>query len=515
MTDPARSPDKTLERPDSGEDVPLSVWLGIRSGADSDFPEGPGNTSSAARGGPSSGSSVSVPVVTITLALASTGVLASVLESATGPDELAVLLTLLSIGLFGGGLFLIAPFLARTVAIPLGLPQLAWTLRGFGLVRADEHRLGGAVVAGALASIEGSRRSGLPPRALPFLHTRLREAAQGPQDVSGEVILAAGLLAICEQREDEARFWLTSVADIPPWATSIAGRQLAAQWRTADAITRGAWERAQAIAAPHRGRAPLVQFLGSCAGRIAGLSGAAEPEGLLALWHGLDDRDSLRPLLDRATAAVDPLPRVLEQGLAATSTQELIITHLRVLAGPYRSPRPDLIATLACAWSRVPELDELGFRTEIEQDLLSLARFHGVPELHLDDDPPALLAAVRRHLEGELLGELEHFAGALRGRTAARTRANALDEWRAAIDFIARYRRVVALCGASGRRYAFHVANVPLSHYAVWLDKTATKRTFAHAIFYFLLVEARFAGAEREIATYNRNCEITASPRSP
>lgn len=393
--------------------------------------------------------------------------------------------------------------LARTVAIPLGLPRAAYLLARLSEVVLARDRAGGAAFAAAWAVL---RR----PRPVPWLDRRL--ATLGP--TRGAAVAAAGLRAAALGDDEGARLLLASVALVDRRAVPPAVARAATEWLAAEAAERGDWPSVRGL----RGTR-ATRVLAVCAARFCG---EPVPDEVLRRMRRFAPR-LLRPLVDQALAW-RPLEEQVEQAeaeeapaqpfrdAAGTPLSAAFAAHGALLAAAVDEVDSIGLADAARRWDEAlgdeatrQLIDQrarvLGVRTApaltqlaatAAEDLADLALASGAG---LGNAAQGTAAAAATRLRARLLADVEHGARDLAVRGPRRLPP--LVEWRDVMTLRAACARAGRLAGLDARRLVFEDVHAAVCPLACRLWNERGQRVLADALFRWLLSEAEAVGATR------------------
>jgi hypothetical protein len=450
--------------------------------------------------------------------LASTGLqMAAASSMSAAPDAWPLLPVIL---------FLVLPFsLLRSVLVPLGLSRAA-----FRAVKLADSVLGlddggGPALAAAWALL---RRPLATSEDVAWVEQKVSEV----KPLRGGGLVAAALLQARRGDKDDARRLLESSFELAPAARSAMASRVAREWLAADAASRGDWARVVELAArlPRSQTSRAVSFLGAVGRRLLRLDGAPSDEELWLLWLLGSRRTRMRPLLIRALSVPrgpvqdaakrpDPEPGPLAPSDPLAHALEL---QLRLWGQP---PSLAEVGELGRAWDAAladPQLErrllirslELGaaegasLRSRIgdmaADGLAQLARSRELPLGEVEAPGPTLERAARR-LRGDLLSEIELASGALRRRAVDKRELPAVDEWREWLALRARYEHGARLAGQEARRLAWPRVRDDVCKLSVWLWNVRGEKAIAHAMFGWLLGEARAMSDQEAIELQEKN----------
>jgi hypothetical protein len=397
------------------------------------------------------------------------------------------------------------------VLVPLGRTEAA-----FRLVQLADSALGlddggGPALAAAWALL---RRPQASTEEISWVEQKVSEV----KPLRGGGLVAAALLQARQGDKDDARRLLRSCFELAPSTRSAMASRVAREWLAADAASRGDWAAVVELGAQaSRGQASrATRFLAAVGRRLLRLDGAPSDEELWLHWLLGPRWSRTRPLLIRALSVPrgpvqdaskrpDPEPAPLAPADPLARALEL---QLRLWGQP---PSLAEVGELGRAWDAAladPQLErrllirslELGaaegasLRSRIADmaadGLAQLARSRELPLGEIEAPGPTLERAARR-LRGDLLSEIEVASSALRRRAVEKRELPAVDEWREWLALRARYEHGTRLAGQEARRLAWPRVRDDACKLAVWLWNVRGEKAIAHAMFGWLLGEAR------------------------
>jgi hypothetical protein len=352
-------------------------------------------------------------------------------------------------------------------------------------------------------------------------------------------LAAGGLLAACRGDEAQARALLDGVVALEEGAAPAIAQRLAASWLAAEAAERGDWARVEALCERSSRRSAATRFLGHAAVRLRDRDWPTS-DGKLYWWWLCSGRwVALWPLLRRALAV--PLDRMeeaqkpesIEPPPSGDRVADALRLHALVLGRGAEQLRAEDLGCLGRAWDearRDPALrrhaaeralvlgapsSQSGERAiervvhAAEEDLAAVARAAGIALSCVEPAGETVEAAARR-LRNELLSALELASGAVRRRVEELRELPALDEWREWTALRRQAEEAARLGGLSLRRLAFPTLHSDLCKWAVWLWNVRRERVVAHAIFTWLLDEARAVGDQSAVELQEKNTRCGA-----
>jgi len=455
---------------------------------------------------------------------------------------------------------------ARSIAIPLGRPRLAYYLAAESR-DVGEDRIGAGLVAAAWALCR-QRAPSLDDAA--WIDAR-RDAGGRLGDTR---VVATALSLAARGDRDAARTLLESVALLPevtPWA-----RELAGEWLAADDAERGCWRRILERA-PRRAHAqlavdggafglpaeveqvrrptshdeqlwpatPLTFFLEGVAARLAGIPDAPGDAALFLRWLEAPRRHATWGLYQRATAtarssegeAPPAAPAAPVEPTASDPVGAAVGAHVAALDAHARGAleRRHVVAA-ATAWDRA--LSSEGARTGIlaraidvgapadaghrvldevartaADDLAMLVLAASLPVAELRAGANGVLASAVQRVRHRLLGDLELAVSRTAERVRARRALPAIDEWRELLALRLAHRRAVDVGGDELRRLGFPHLHTELTPWLVWLWNERREHALSDALTTWLLAEALAVGDAQAIETHARNASMPLPSR--
>lgn len=359
--------------------------------------------------------------------------------------------------------------------VPRGRPRAAF--RVMRVVAGDEERCAAAVAVAALSLAELEPGHPAVASELPFLEEQL----SGAEPRGSEGVLAYALLRALRGDHESARALFGWMVAAPRSIFSGFARRVARTWLSADHLRCGEREQARELL-------------------NAGRSGALD-------WLSRPSR-ALRRLAN--LAAAPPSPTLPQSRAAGDALQQALDAHrFWLVAGPSlgASDRDAALLHAGRAWDAVTHAEHTALLETATSDLatstmhagVSLAPFsgqHRTLDRAYDLVAEQLFTAVTERLE------------ALRRRVDAAHRGTELEEWlewAALQQTIARAQR---LGGERVRRGTFAGIYSEVTHYAVWLYNERRLYLLGHALFRWLLAEARFMNDDEAIRLCWKNSNI-------
>jgi hypothetical protein len=398
--------------------------------------------------------------------------------------------------LWSGAVYLLTPWLlARCVAIPLGLPRLAWVLGRVAHFSWRGRVRSGAVVAACLAI----RR---PPsdRLLGWLERRL-----SPDQMGGAGALALGFLAAHRGDGEAARDLLRGARFYDRAVTPRLASRLLCSWGVAEAAQRGDWRRVLTLARRPGPRTRRVRRLGRVAAALSGLPDAGRFSvsarlqlDLLVTW-----RPAERRLLRRALRGLDAGPTAQVEPAAPGWVARAQAWDHQLGALQASEQWAARAAALGVAQ---PETAVEALREEVVRDLAVEARAAPLPQ---GERLTEVALEVLDRLAEERFEPLEQACAALRDRVGRGERVPMEAELREWAQIRRLYERAAAL-GPGHQRSAMHVAHGAVCDQAVWLYNHHDVRRTANAMMRWLL-EIAIAGAAADLIDLqqrNLNCRV-------
>lgn len=473
--------------------------------------------------------------------------LALVTLAALSPGPLAGdgLVLLIAALVVVGSLLLLAqlPYLpwhlARRVAIPLGMPRLAYALARATAIEWIRDPAGGPAFAAAWALLARKQHA---PAIAAWIEAKLADGAM----LAGAGVTATGLVAASRGDRARARELLRSSLTMRVNHSPPLARAAALDWLLADAAERGAWSEAARLARDEKNLSPGSSLIAGAAARILGQPSPHDVSLRLAWLRG-GRRATARPLLARALArprvmyaaqaraAEPPPPASDEPEIDGDPLTRALTLHLHWLsAGAERlAEHPSALARVTSAWEaalhdvalarKVDERMRLhgaqgsaddtlrAIRAEVIDDLTELAATAEVPLAALDQAPPESVGGqLRATLRRRLLEEVEAASGELGRRVELKRSLSAIEEWS---EFIALRRlcaRATALGGLELRRLIFPKIHRDACAHAVWLWNDRDEYAVAMPVFDWLLVEAEAVEDESAIELQRKNTRAKA-----
>jgi hypothetical protein len=413
--------------------------------------------------------------------------------------------------------------LAKTLFIPLGAWRAAYVagrLSGHPWYR-DPN--GGAVLAGAMASL---RRRRVDADRTRWLRTRLERERLG-----GAGIVALGLLAADAGDKATARRILGNLDEVEPDICPPLARQIALDWLVADAAARGAWHELIERIADDPFPTKTTRLVGLAARRLVG---DGETTRRAVLWAWLRSPRRLRTLglvwnavvrTRRVVRAIDDreLARLAANG-APEPILEALALHAEMAAADRDRPvSPAIVERLAAAWNGA--FADFGLRGDVREraehfavaangellvarlqravahDLALLVARCGRAADQLACDTGILRRARDVHFE-EVLERLGKECVALgRHRHPELGPAAA---WKIWVALRESYLLAVVPLDLAQRAVVYAEVELQVRQCAAWLWNDRNERGLAHAMCLFLLTEAERV-RDLEAAKYYRH----------
>ena len=418
------------------------------------------------------------------------------------------------------------PF-TKWVLIPLGMPRLAFAVTHLAILVWPGRPHRGAFVAASWAALRSKRDE---EKFLGWMEAQLgRRTNFGSCEVT-----AYGLIAAKRGHIKDARTLMGSVILLETrWDMA---QRLSREWLVAEAIGRGAWQQAHQIVARTSSftqtRASLL--LGAIAGRLTGKEEVSD-RTLWALWLLGPRRRQTMDLVKRATrhaagategmapsevilpAFGDDLHRgalLLHAALHQRDSKRLTVKDLCRLAQAWdRALEAEslrgLIQGRAQALGTPPEAATRELAEDIQEDLSQWIRTSHLALGTIRERGPTLNGAIKK-LGDELLSKLELSAKILRERIDSRRALSIIDEWREWLDLQMQAQSIAQVGEHKLRRLSFAAVHGPLCGLAVWLFNDRGQRHAAHAIFRWLLKEARAVGDTEAVQLQESNVSASA-----
>jgi hypothetical protein len=397
------------------------------------------------------------------------------------------------------GFVLVAMFPWLTVtrlAVPLGLPRIAWTLSWLSDVLWRGDKRGGAATAAAWALL---REKSPSEKTVAWVERRVERV----QHLRGGTVLAAGILAARRGDLTQARRLVHSLELFGPRGCARVGRKLGTEWLVVDAVAEGRWSEVATVRSLVPTTAP-TRFLVAVARRLTGAE--VSRARLVWTWLRAGRWAQTLPLLRRAWAAA---PSTVETAAPAplVPTGDLLADALaRHAAALAAAPSEAALVELGHAWERA--FDDAALRRSAAERALALAAPSGEAALRalqesvLDDlvalldarggvaQPGGLLERAADRLRDRALTAIEELGETIRARAVAARPLSAIDEWREWLALHTLHTRGVERGGLPLRRLAFPSVHRDICKLAVWLWNTRKERSMAHAMFRWLHDEA-------------------------
>ncbi len=418
--------------------------------------------------------------------------------------------------------------LTRFVAIPLGLPRVAYALAHLADWTWGRDRKGGALIAATLAA-RGARRFG-SPKDRAWVKAKL----QASELLSAGGVVALALDADADDNADDVARLLATLASFDPRVVPKTARHIAAELTLVRHLARGDVDAALAVDVGGVFGARAGRFLQACAARTAGRArtGGLDDLHLRVLWLLAPRRRRALPLL---RAALSPTSTKAPEPDATTPTSTPTATATSTSSGALPAalalhvatttkahPSVDEVAALAAAWG--PAIDAATAQLQARARELGVVDVDGVArdvegtviaalvglverlDLRAVDVHvlPALLQIAIEEVRGRRLDALEIAGLGLRQRAEAATDLAPVDELREFAAVQALYDDV-ARTGADARSLAYDSVQWTVCEIAVRLWNVRHEHRIGNAMFRWLLAEATALGDTRGVETQTSN----------
>lgn len=415
--------------------------------------------------------------------------------------------------------------LTRAIAIPLGLPRIAYGLAHLADWTWGRDRKGGALIAATLA-VRGPRRfASAKDRAW------VKAKLQATQLLSAGGVVALALDADADDNADDVTRLLATLASFDPRVVPQTARHIAAELTLVRHLARGDVDAALAVDVGGVFGARAGRFLQACAARTAGRArtGGLDDVHLRVLWLLAPRRVRGLPLLRAAlspSSTTTPEPDATPTPTPAattTSTPALpaaLALHVKTTTKAH--PSVDEVAALAAAWG--PAIDAATSQLQARARELGVVDVDGaaggvegtvvaalvslVERLDLRDVDvhvlPALMQIAVEDVRGRRLDALEIAGLGLRQRAESATDLAPVDELREFAAVQALYDDV-ARTGADARSLAYDSVQWTVCEIAVRLWNVRHEHRIGNAIFRWLLAEATALGDTRGMETQAAN----------
>ena len=419
-------------------------------------------------------------------------------------------------------------WLARKVAVPLGMPRLAYFLSRMAWVtwRRDAK---GACLAAAWAAVHQKKPSA---KLLGWIEARLHKVRPRHQiqALQGSTLVAMGLLSVARGRVDLARQWMSSVALLDSRVAPRFVRKLAVEWLMSEAAERGAWNEVLAFARddrwPKTGSARLLEAV---ALRIE-VPASADRGGTEDLWA----RWFMAPHRSQTIAFVktlQPKPVRAEEAMTPVSGWADALHRTARLGGRGQPERWEALVTLASAWDELlgsaefrqrlaNRANELG-AVALDPSLFELREWVGygllsaLPETlpeggtEARERAPVILLEALAHRREAWMGELEERVQRMDRRKEDGNELPPIEEWKEICRVFELYGRLKQDSPLE-RSMAFSAIEHTMVNFGAWLFNTREERPMANAIFRYLEAEARAVGnvAAETLNRKNARCGL-------
>lgn len=361
--------------------------------------------------------------------------------------------------------------------VPRGRPRAAF--RVMRVVAGDEERCAAAVSVAALSLAALEPGHPAVARELPFLEEQLNRA----EPRGSEGMLAYALLRALRGDHESARALFGWMLAAPRSIFSAFARRIARTWLVADHLRRG--EREEARVLLQRGRAPRWR---------AWLSPRSRAFCTLETLTAAPAAATLPP----STVLGDPL----EQALAA---HRFWLVAAPSLAAPARDAA---LLRAGEAWDALASQADQETLLETATSDLAASSMHAGVALGAFAGKHRTLDRAYDLVAEQLFARIAERLEALRRRVDTGARGSELEEWLEWATLQQEIERAARLGGERVRRGAFAQIYTDVTHYAVWLYNERRLFLLGHALFRWLLTEARALNDEEAIRLCWKNSNI-------
>jgi len=373
---------------------------------------------------------------------------------------------------------------ARFIAIPLGLPRLAYALTAFTGMEWWCDKPEGPVAAAAWCL---SRQKKATEQSITWVEKHLDPA----RPVRASTVAAHAMLAAARGRLSDARMLFESMLLLDGRTAPEAIWRLCFEWLTTDAAARGDWTAVRRFTRHYLApRIATIVLLARVAQRPSGTRRASILEVCQSrLPYPSPD---LRPIFADVP---------LSQKTRAGELKNIVDRWENVFADEQLCHHFSLRAAALGGGDAGTVLNQV--RQMVQSDLSdSIAAVIQNGET-LPENSPLLNAALNSGRR-KLLSELSDRVSRMDDRRRRDRALSAIDEWK---EFVAVHRTYSLLCAQgdrSGSGTAFYTMCARLNAFAVWLIEQKKESAMANAIFRFLSSEAdRNKSPDREIISRN------------
>ncbi len=381
---------------------------------------------------------------------------------------------------------------ARHIAIPLGMPRLAYALTVFNGIEWWNDKPEGPVAAAAWCL---SRKRTATEQAITWAEKHLDPA----RPLRASTVAAHAMLAASRGQLLEARTLFEGMMLLDGRTAPEAIWRLCFEWLTTDAAARGDWTAVRRLTRHHLApRVSTLILLARVAQRPPGTRKASIFEVFLSRVPfpspDLTPIFSEVPISSQSRAG--ELKAIVEQW-ENKFADERLRQHLSLRAAALGG---------GDAGAALNQLRQL-----VQSDLtesISVAVQNGET---ISEESPLLKAALNSGRR-KLLSELSERVARMDERRRRDRALPAIDEWK---EFLALHRTYSLLCAQgdrSGSGTAFYTMCARLNAFAVWLLDQKNEKAIANAIFRFLVSEAeRNKSPDREIISRNAKVSLGKS----
>jgi hypothetical protein len=388
------------------------------------------------------------------------------------------------------GLLLFYPWwTARHIAIPLGMPRLAYALTAFNGVEWWNDKPEGPVAAAAWCL---SRKRTATEQAITWAEKHLDPA----RPLRASTVAAHAMLAASRGQLPEARTLFEGMLLFDRRTAPEAIWRLSFEWLATDAAARGDWTAVRRLTRHHLApRVSTLILLARVAQRPPGTRKASIFE--VCLTRVPFRSPDLSPIFADVPISSQPrageLKSVVEQWESKFGDERLR-EHLSLRAAALGGGDAD---------AALNQLRQL-VQSDLEESI-GVAVQNGET---ISEESPLFKAALNSGRR-KLLSELSERVTRMDERRRRDRALPAIDEWK---EFLALRRTYSLLCAQGDRNgsgTAFYTTCTRLNVFAVWLLDQKKEKAIANAIFRFLLSEAeRNKSPDREIISRNAKVSL-------